>query len=370
MHSAARELRTLPHRATRSYRSGAGYLAAVLALSSAGCTSAGAAEVEAAAVAPLPARLSGTGLYVSGSTREVRPEHVFFVPQYPLWSDGAAKRRWLSLPAGATIDASEPDAWVFPVGTRLWKELSFGERTETRYIERLPDGSYRYATYVWDVASDDALLAPDRGVPGVRPLASGQSHDIPSSADCLACHEGRRSPVLGFNALQLSPDRDPLAAHREAVPTNAVDLPELERRGLISGLPPALIAEPPRIAAPTPTTRAAAGYLFGNCSSCHNAQGPLAGLGLDFDQSVLDAEGHARLRASALGRASKFRLPGEQSSRRALPGQPEQSSIWFRMQARDPIAQMPPLGSKLVDDDGVALVAAWITRDLEPNDRK
>lgn len=346
-------------------------MAAALALASVACNPAGAAESEASGVSPLPARLSGTGLYVSGSTREVRPEHVFFVPQYPLWSDGAAKKRWLSLPAGARIDASDPDAWVFPVGTRLWKELSFGERTETRYIERLADGSYRYATYVWDAAAGDAMLAPEGGVPAVRALGAGQSHDIPSSADCLACHEGRRTPVLGFNALQLSPDRDPFAANAEPPSADAVDLPELVRRDLISGLSPALIASPPRIAAPSPTTRAAAGYLFGNCASCHNAEGPLAGLGLDFDQSVLDGEGHARLRTSALARPSKFRLPGEAASRRASPGQPEKSSIWFRMQARDPIAQMPPLGSKLVDHSGVDLVAAWISRDLQPdNNRK
>ena len=47
------------------------------------------------------------------------------------------KRRWISLPPGSAIDASDPDAWAFPVGTRLWKEFSFGgQRVETRYMER------------------------------------------------------------------------------------------------------------------------------------------------------------------------------------------------------------------------------------------
>jgi mono/diheme cytochrome c family protein len=55
---------------------------------------------------PLPRLLSETGLYVRGSTSEVRPEHLFFVPQYPLWSDGATKRRFVSLPPGSRIDAS------------------------------------------------------------------------------------------------------------------------------------------------------------------------------------------------------------------------------------------------------------------------
>ena len=74
------------------------------------------------AVPPLPQRLSDTGLFVRGTTT-VRAEHIAFSPQYPLWSDGTGKRRWISLPPGTSIDASRPDAWEFPVGTRLWKEF-------------------------------------------------------------------------------------------------------------------------------------------------------------------------------------------------------------------------------------------------------
>ena len=91
------------------------------------------------AVRPLPLHLSETGLYVKGSATEIRPELVHFSPQYPLWSDGATKRRWIELPRGTFIDASNPDAWEFPPGTRLWKEFSVGRPVETRFIERLAD---------------------------------------------------------------------------------------------------------------------------------------------------------------------------------------------------------------------------------------
>jgi len=314
--------------------------------------------------APLPTRLSETGLYVAGSTTVIAPENAAFVPQYPLWSDGASKRRWIALPPGTQIDASSRDAWVFPIGTRFWKEFSFGERTETRYIERLADGSYRYATYVWDAQLGDALLAPEAGIRGARELASGVQHDIPSGSDCRSCHEGRRSPVLGFNALQLSPDRDPLAPHREELPPGALDLPELVRRELIVNLPAELLEHPPRIDAPSATARAAAGYLFGNCANCHNAEGPLAVVGLDFDQAVGAEGGHTRLATSVALRRSRFRLPGETASFRAVPAQPEHSSLWFRMQARDPQNQMPPLGTKQVDAAGLQLIAQWISHDL------
>jgi hypothetical protein len=88
-----------------------------------------------------PKTLQETGLYSDSETLQINPQHLSFAPQYPLWSDGATKRRWISLPPGAAIDGSDPDAWIFPVGTRLWKEFSFnGQKVETRYLERRTDG--------------------------------------------------------------------------------------------------------------------------------------------------------------------------------------------------------------------------------------
>ena len=128
---------------------------------------------------PLPLHLRDTGI----DDRR----NLAFSPQYPLWSDGAAKRRWLSLPPGTAIDASRPDAWEFPRGTRLWKEFSLGRPVETRFIERLPDGSWRYAVYVWNEGGTDATLAPPDGIAAL-PTHGGYS--IPSESDCRAGLEG------------------------------------------------------------------------------------------------------------------------------------------------------------------------------------
>ncbi len=319
---------------------------------------------------PLPERLSGTGLYAGNSVDAIASDVMFYVPQYPLWSDGAKKRRWIRLPQGARIDASSADAWEFPVGTRFWKEFSFGERVETRYMERLGDGSYRYATYVWDAAQRDAVLASEKGLPDFKPIDAQTKHDVPSLADCRACHEGRRSPVLGFNALQLSPDRDPLAPHRERVPKGAVDLAELTRRGLISGLPAAFRERPPRIEAPSKLARAAAGYLFANCAHCHNRESPLAELGLDLDQSVLDRAGGFRLSERLAERGTHFRLPNEEHSVALRPGHAEKSAIWFRAASRNPAQQMPPLGSELVDHEASQLLQRWVSQSSSSKDRK
>jgi hypothetical protein len=96
-----------------------------LALAATICVGAALATFEKAAVdvraGPLPERLSETGLFVEGSAIQVRPGVLQFSPQYPLWSDGATKQRWIKLPPGTFIDATRADAWTFPRGTRLWK---------------------------------------------------------------------------------------------------------------------------------------------------------------------------------------------------------------------------------------------------------
>src|SRR5262249_50301413 len=94
-------------------------------------------------------RLSQMGLYRDIATRTIADGVAEFEPAYSLWSDGATKRRWIALPPGAQIDTSDMDHWVFPVGTKLFKEFSVaGKRVETRLIERTSTG-YDMAAFAW-----------------------------------------------------------------------------------------------------------------------------------------------------------------------------------------------------------------------------
>lgn len=253
----------------------------------------------ASAQAGLPERLSQTGLGEAG----VRP----FEPRFALWSDGAAKRRWIALPPGTQIDASRPDAWRFPVGTRLWKEFSVdGRPVETRHLVLGEDGRWDYASYVW--AGDDAVRAPARGQ--TLTLPGGKTYAVPSTGDCIACHGGARSPVLGFAALPLGPA-----------------VPALMRAGLLKGAPAAWATQAPDFIAASPTEHAARGYLHANCGHCHFDGGvpvPLH-LALDVGQPPAPIPDAARL----LQRAG----------------------------TRNPYQQMPPLGTREVDAKGLALLA-------------
>jgi hypothetical protein len=312
--------------------------------------------VPQAATSGAPETLQDTGLYSDFAALQVDDTHLAFSPQYPLWTDGAAKRRWISLPPGTAVDASDPDAWSFPVGTRLWKEFSFaGQRVETRFMERRPDG-WLYAAYAWSADGRETQRVSARGRRGAHPLEGGRSHAIPGVTDCKVCHQGGRSEVLGFSAIQLSAQRDPGAPHAE--PSSPVNLSALIERGLLVGLPVSL--ESPGIGAASAIERAALGYLHGNCGHCHNEQGPLRNVGLFLRQTAgATAEGAI---ASTVNHPVRKPAPGQShdATLRIEPQHPDRSALMQRIASRSPALQMPPLGTELTDRQAMDLIRRWI----------
>jgi hypothetical protein len=310
-----------------------------------------------------PPTLGATGLYADADGAHVAADAQPFAPQYPLWSDGAAKLRWISLPPGTSIDGGDPDDWQFPIGTRLWKQFTFAAGIETRFMQRRGDGSWIYATYVrgHDTPAPAAELAPSSGVRAFCGTRDGKWHDVPSVADCRACHENGRSPVLGFSALQLSTDRDPRAPHAEPVPAGALDLASLRTRGWLRDHPEP-IGDAPRIAARTPNERAALGYLHGNCGSCHGGGGPLQRLGMRLDHPLGARNAAPPAIATTVGVGSVFRHAA--ASARIVAGDPAASLLWRRLAADDALTQMPPFGRHLVDHDARDLLARWIGSEL------
>jgi hypothetical protein len=339
---------------------------AVMAALLAVVAGAAVADVEADLQARLPERLSQTGLYSDPVTLSVDPQNRPFSPQYPLWSDGAVKSRWVRLPAGTTIDAADIDRWEFPVGTRFWKEFAFnGRRVETRFLRKDGPARWSFASYVWNEAQTDAGLAPKDGVPGIAELAPGRLHAIPSVEDCRACHDSARTEILGFSALQLSDDRDPNAPHGEPLGPGMVTLGTLIEEGMLTPGRADLLAAPPRIAASDGLTRAVLGYLSTNCGSCHNAESSIASLGLLLKARLEPAHSTPPDPVGALFRpTAKWLIPQapEGESAFVTPGSPDLSALLVRMRSRRPSSQMPPLGTVLHDREAIALVTAWVER--------
>jgi len=326
----------------------------------------------AAAESSLLPELGLTGLYTDFASKTVDPVNLSYSPQYPLWSDGAAKRRWVHLPKGAAIDASDPDVWDFPAGTKAWKEFLFhGHRVETRLIERLASGEWRFASYAWNADESRATLVPAAGLRDVAEIQPGIRHDIPGVLDCEACHVNQRTELLGFSALQLSPDRDPAAPHAEPRAPGMADLKTLIDRGLIRSFPRAWADRPLRVEAGSATARAAVGYLHANCGNCHNRGGSADVLILLLRHSVAEGVSGEPALVTGLNKIGGFRIPGTAPGETYLirRGDPACSAVLFRMSSRDPLYQMPPLATKLADAEAVDLVRRWIKDDLSGEER-
>jgi hypothetical protein len=293
--------------------------------------------VDDAAVGELPERLSATGLYAGQEGESLAPDVRSFRPRFELWSDGATKRRWIWLPPGTPIDTSDMDAWQFPVGTKLWKEFTRdGVRVETRLLERLPRGWIGLA-YLWQKDGSDAIAAP---YGAIDPL--GTPHNVPASNECVACHGGRSSFVLGFSAVQLAEPAEP----------DSLNLDELVRLELVSRAP----TSAPRVPG-NETEQAALGYLHANCSHCHNTSRPNRSGSRCFD-SEDDVDFSLRAgEAPAVAETNAYRTATEVCFERGRPGSSRMIEL---VSQRGRFRQMPPLATEVVDTAAVALLRRWI----------
>ncbi|HKA86748.1 MAG TPA: hypothetical protein VKE22_03745 [Haliangiales bacterium] len=288
-------------------------------------------------------RLSQAGLYRDIAAKTLMDDLVAYEPAYPLWADGATKRRWMRLPSGTRIDTSDAEHWRFPVGTQFFKEFSLdGVLLETRVIERVADtgndqADYWMGAFVWRPDGSDAILAPD-GATDVN----GTAHDVPSQARCWSCHMGEPGHILGFSRLQLSKD-------------DGVNVDWLADRRVVT-VPSGRYAVPGDGAA-----RNALGTLHANCGHCHSPNG----VAWPDTQIILRLTGTERTVAeteiyrTTVGVLAQ--LPTHPAhALRILPGSPENSALFHRMGRRGDRDQMPPIATEIPDERGLAWVAAWI----------
>jgi hypothetical protein len=292
-----------------------------------------------------PEKLSETGLYADIASGELAAGVQAYRPAHELWSDGASKRRFLSLPAGATIDTSDMDSWVFPVGTKVWKEFSRdGVRVETRLLQKIGADEWFMMPFVWSDDESDALATPD-GLADAR----GTEHDVPRRRDCGECHNSMPDKLLGVSAIQLAHDYEGvnlarLADRLSTAPTESFTLPG------------------------DSTQQAALGYMHANCGHCHNDLGSspayrdvdlVLWLRTEKLASVADTLSYQTTVGTDI---SSINSPDDSPPRRIEAGNPDQSAVIFRMMLDANLgSHMPPLASERIDEaGGVAAVRAFI----------
>jgi len=295
-----------------------------------------------------PVQLGCTGLYSNWPTGTIAPDARPYTPGLALWSDGAAKSRYIRLPPGARIDTSNMDEWTFPVGTKVWKEFRVGGvRVETRFLWKRGPGDWFRTTYAWS-ADGSSATELTTGVQNVN----GTTYEVPPQSACTACHQGRIDSVLGFEAVSLA-----------APGATGLTLQELVNEGLLTTPPSAPLVVPGNA-----TESAAIGWLHANCgTACHNrSPGSLAGstgLFMRLDVATLRSVRSTDVWNTAVGQPSNFQPTPDSSLLLIAPGNPSNSAIYFRDSYRDTQGedfQMPPLDTHVVPTAGVALVQSWI----------
>ncbi|HMI90554.1 MAG TPA: hypothetical protein VK509_04280 [Polyangiales bacterium] len=299
----------------------------------------------------LPDDLRCTGLYADLASKQVAPSVRAFKPATELWSDGASKQRWIYLPPGTKIDNSDPDSWMFPVGTKLYKEFSSsGHRVETRIFWKEADKHWLKATYHWS-ADEASAMRFDGGQVDV----AGKPYFIPAAKDCDRCHKGREEKTLGFEQVLLA-----LSG------AQGLTLQELTRAGLLT--------DPPSGSSfsigddGTGNAAPALRWLHVNCGvSCHNpntaAEGYSSDLRLRLPAESIDGRSPAEFESlrTTIGVASS--TPEWRNRTRITKGSARNSLLYQLASVRniaDPDNQMPPVASRVVDAEGIMLLDKWI----------
>lgn len=312
-----------------------------------------------------PTTLMGTGLCLDPACAQISPDVHPYTPQFVLWADTASKRRWIYLPPGTQIDTSDMDHWIFPMGTKVWKEFTRDDgagheiRIETRYISKIGPGNafndWFYVSYAWNATQDDTMAVP-QGVMN----ANGTQHDIPPRSACITCHDNLApTRVLGFGAIQL----DLHAA------TGELDLDGVIANNWLTTPPQGTT---PRYPMPSLHGQepAALGYLHANCGHCHNPNSHVYtdnGVTMVLRESVatLGSVAETPPYMTAVGVAAKLGPPPLSpcvpNGNLAAPGDPDHSLMICRFETTNPSFHMPQLGSEMMDPTGDQVLRDWIS---------
>jgi hypothetical protein len=310
----------------------------------------------------IPSTLECAGLYDDFASKSVRTDVKAYTPGFELWSDGAKKRRFLYLPPGTKIDVSKLHDWVFPVGTKLFKEFtltisSTDKLVETRMFWKRGDADWVPVVYRWNDAQTEAPRL-ESGLDAVP----GTTYEIPAENRCNACHAARTDKPAGFEAVLLASPN-----------ASGLTWAQLQAQGLLSSsngnqdVPASALQIPGNAIEAT-----ALGLLHANCGIlCHQPGGigPFQ-MNIDVSSGAAPADVQStKTFLTAIGINSNWKAAGAaltDNYYRIRPTDPTRSSIRLRMNIRDAmpgssgVDQMPPLLSHTMPAAVLTAIDAWI----------
>ncbi len=315
----------------------------------------------------VPKKLSGWNLFVGdGSSQTPRAGVLPYAVNTPLFSDHAAKYRFIRLPDDSPMEYMEYDVLQFPEGSVIAKtfsyphdmrDLSQGERlVETRIEFRAEDDWYGFS-YRWNDEQTEAdLVLGGASVATSWIDGDGQSienkYEIPNANQCITCHaqDGDYEP-LGPTARNLNLAYD----HGDG---EINQLEDWVSHGLLAHAPahhsiPVLPVWNDEHTGDL-DSRARA-WLEVNCAHCHNPSGTARTSGLDLSL--------AQMKPSKFGVFKSPVAAGRGSGGRGydiVPGKPEESILLYRIESEEPSIRMPSLSRTMAHPESIELIREWI----------
>jgi len=281
----------------------------------------------------------------------------------PLFSDYSWKHRSIFIPEGEKIGYDDLEVFKFPIGTIISKtfyypndfnDLSKGiSLKETRILIHKENG-WIALPYVWNIDETEAYLEITGAVKNAEWIDyNGKKNNIdyivPNMIQCRGCHVSNNKLIpIGPKARNINNEFN----YGHEIKNQLIKWKEI---GYFSHLPNDI----PKIDKWDDSTvdinKRARSWLDINCAHCHNKKGSAnsTGLFLDYYQEDKKALGIFKVPVAA-GRGSGNRKYD------IIPGDPENSILYYRFNSTDPGIMMPELGRTLIHKEGLALINEWI----------
>ncbi|MEO5916499.1 MAG: discoidin domain-containing protein [Luteolibacter sp.] len=320
-----------------------------------------------------PQFLSQTGVFANMATLATVPGVIPYSVASPLWSDGAAKRRWIILPNDGVYDTaaekivfSKDGSWLFPAGTVFVKHFEVAtnennpsqvKRLETRFLVCTAGGGKYGVTYRWNAAGTDAELlttgqGEDFSVTNKNGVTEPRHWDYPSRADCMLCHNAASGQALGVRTYPLNGNFYYATTGRTAnqlATFNALGMFDQTLTSTDLGN----FIEARSMDDPTaPVEHRVRSYFDTNCAHCHQAGGTVD----YFDARLATPLISQRMVNQVL--EGNFDLGPD--GRYLKPGDADLSALHVRLSNVGNGAAMPPLAKNVVDHKAVDFLRNYI----------
>lgn len=285
-----------------------------------------------------------------------------YEPISSLFTDYAKKKRFVYIPKNKKANyTSDDESLNLPIGSALVKTFYYDQvvpSNTTRIIETRVmirrDTGWIFAEYVWNEQQTEAYLQMGGSTTAVSFQHNGSTqainYEIPSEGNCATCHNSNLQPLpIGIKPQNLNSTY--LYADGSKNQLNKW----VEKGFLQNTIPETINSVVDYSDASKDINLRARSYFDINCAHCHHADGSANYVDLRFAYSE-----SSNFENLGVNQGAGIPVPGVFHGLIVAPQNAQESSLYYMMGTNNPMVKMPRLGRTIVDQEGLALVEAWI----------